>query len=81
MIWYDLRVQRGAERQREVAVGDRAAERAGLGLLDVDVDPLVVTGRLGELVDLLLGDLDVGAVSEMLADEPFELVGAVDHAC
>jgi hypothetical protein len=36
-------------------VGDRPAERALLaGPLDVDVDPLVVAGRLGELVDLLL---------------------------
>ena len=77
---HDLRVQRRAERQRQVAVGDRAAERAGLGAFDVDVDPLVIAGGLGELVDLVLGDLDVRAVAEMLADQALELVGAVDRA-
>ena len=49
-------------------MGDRAAERPGLGPLDVDVDPLVVAGGVGELVDLVLGDLDVVAVAEVLAD-------------
>jgi hypothetical protein len=52
-------------------VGDRAAERAGLRPLDVDVDPLVVAGGVGEQVHLLLGDLDVLAVAEVLADEAF----------
>ena len=33
----------------------------------VDVDPLVVAGRVGELVDALLGDLDPVAVAEVLA--------------
>ena len=47
------------EREREEAVGDRAAERRLLlGALDVHVDPLVITGQVGELVDHLLGDLD-----------------------
>ena len=61
-------------------MGDRAAERSGVGLLDVDVDPLVVAGGVREQVDLILGDLDVRAVAEMLADETLELVGAVDGA-
>src|SRR5690606_41901484 len=38
------------------AVGDGPAERSLLGPLDVDVDPLVVVGRVGELADLLLRD-------------------------
>ena len=59
-------------------MGDRAAERARLGPLDVDVDPLVVTRGLGEQVHLLLGDLRVRAVAEVLADEALQLVGAVD---
>ena len=62
-------------------MGDRPAERSGLGPLDVDVDPLVVAGGLGELVDLLLGDLHVVAVAEVLADERAQLVDAVDRAC
>ena len=61
-------------------MGDRGAERPGLGPLDVDVDPLVVAGGVGELVDLLLGDLDVVAVAEVLADERAQLVESVDRA-
>ena len=46
-----LRQEQVGERQREVAVGDRAAEgRLGGGPLDVDVDPLVVAGGVGERV-------------------------------
>ena len=60
-------------------MGDRPAERPGLGPLDVDVDPLVVAGGVGELVDPLLGDLHVVAVAEVLADErSLQLVDAVD---
>jgi hypothetical protein len=44
------------QRQREEAVRNGRAERPGLGPLLVDVDPLVVAGRLGEQVDLLLRD-------------------------
>ncbi len=36
---------------------DRGAERALSRLGRVDVDPLVVAGGVGELVDPLLGDL------------------------
>ena len=32
-----------------------------LGPLDVDVDPLTVAGELGEAVDHVLGDLDLGS--------------------
>ena len=61
-------------------MGDRPAERARLGPLDVDVDPLMVAGRLGERVHPVLGDLQPVAVAEVLADEFLEPVGAVD-AC
>ena len=37
-------------------MGDGAAERAVRRALDVDVDPLVVAGGVGELVDPLLLD-------------------------
>ena len=49
-------------------MGDRAAERAlGLRALHVDVDPLVVTGRVGEEVHPVLGDLHPVAGAELLA--------------
>ncbi len=57
---------------------DGSAEGTGLGSLDVDVDPLVVTGGIGELVHLLLGDLDVVAVAEVLADLGLQTVDAFD---
>ena len=54
----------------EVAVGDRRAEGAlGLGPLDVDVDPLVVAGELGEGVDVGLGDRAPLARADLLADQ------------
>ncbi len=55
------------QRERQVAVGDRDAEGAlGLRPLDVDVDPLVVAGELGEQVDVLLGDLAPLARADLL---------------
>ena len=46
---------------------DRRAEWAFLGALGIDVDPLVVAGRLGEGVDLLLRDLDPARRPEHIA--------------
>jgi hypothetical protein len=37
--------------------------------LDVDVDPLVVVGGVGEELDPRLGDLDPVAVGDVLADQ------------
>src|SRR3954469_9987871 len=48
----------GQQRERHEAVRDRRAERAGLRPLGIDVDPLVVAGRIGEQIDPLLRDLD-----------------------
>src|SRR4029079_5427767 len=59
----------GPDGEGQQAVGDRRAEGAVAGPLDVDVDPLLVTGELTELVDQLLGDLELGApLAEVLAD-------------
>ena len=44
---------------------DRAAERACRRALRVDVDPLVVAGRVGERVDPLLRDLEPLARAEL----------------
>src|SRR4029077_11696330 len=57
----------GQQREREVAVSDRRAERARRRSLAVDVDPLPVPGRLGERVDALLGHLDPGRRAELSA--------------
>src|SRR5262249_24705887 len=72
--WQEAR----AQGEGEVPEGDGAAEGTGLGPLDVDVDPLVVAGGVGELVHLVLGDLDPVAVAEVLADAGLEPVDAVD---
>ena len=65
-------------------MGDRARRTgSGLGPLGVDVDPLVVAGGVGEQVHLLLGDLDVVAVAEVLADEllqPGDALNGGGHA-
>ena len=53
---HDLRQEAVHQREREIAVRDRRAEGAVLRALDVDVDPLVVAGRVGELVDAILRD-------------------------
>ena len=53
---------------------DGAAERAALGALHVDVDPLVVAGGLGERVDPLLGDLDPVAGADLLAGGRLDLL-------
>ena len=76
----DLGAEPRDQGQGEVAVRDGAAERTGRGLLDVDVDPLVVTGRLGELVDPLLGDLHPLAGAELLAGRLGQLVEGGEHA-
>ena len=48
---------------------DRATEGPGLGPLGIDVDPLVVSGRVREQIHLLLGHGAVLAVAEVCADE------------
>ena len=67
------------ERQGEVAVGDRPAEgRFRVGPVHVDVDPLVVSGGVGERVDLLLGHLDPRAVAEVPASRGADLLDALE---
>src|SRR5581483_1016223 len=72
-----LRQQVRRQGEGEVSVGDGAAERARLGPLRIDVDPLVVTGGVGELVDLLLGDLVPLARGQRLADQLAQALDAV----
>src|SRR6266702_2119520 len=53
--------------QREIAVRDRPAVFSRGGTLRVDVDPLVVVGRIGEAVDAELVDLQPVADPEVTA--------------
>jgi len=57
------------KRQRQEAVRDRGLERRfGRRAHGVGVDPLAVAGRLGELIDARLGDLEPVADRDFLAD-------------
>ena len=57
------------QRQREVAVRDRlAARQLAARALDVDVDPLVIAGRVGELPDAVLGHREPVADGDFLAE-------------
>jgi hypothetical protein len=58
-------------------VGDRPAERRLLRPLDVDVDPVVVAGDVGELVDRLLGHEVPVRDPDLLALVGFEVVQPV----
>ena len=59
---------------------DGPAERAVLRLLHVDVDPLVVTGRVRELVHPLLGDLDPVGGADLLPGSGLDLLERTEHA-
>src|SRR5712671_266710 len=55
-----------------------AARRLALGALDIDMNPLMVAGRVGEFVDLLLGDREPIADPDLLAFIGFQIGGAFD---
>src|SRR5438105_4321572 len=61
-------------REREVPVRDRAAERALRGGFGIDVNPLVVSRRLGEEVDLALVDSVPRARAQVALLRPLELL-------
>src|SRR5262245_9646608 len=69
----DLAQQHRQQRERQVAVRNRRAEGTVRGRLGIDVNPLVITGRLGEQVDLLLRDLVPLARAEVAPGPGFEL--------
>src|SRR5260370_41957643 len=53
-----------------------AARHLALGALDIDMDPLMVAGRVGEFVDLLLGDRIPVADPDLLALISLQIGGA-----
>jgi len=71
-------------RQCQESVGDRASERSVLRPLGIDVDELVVVGDVGELADLVLGDLEPIADSLVRAHIGLEQLersrGSLAHA-
>ena len=58
---------RGSSDKRHVAVRDRLPERAFGRAFRVDVDPLVVTGRIGKQVDVFLSNGHPVALPDRLA--------------
>src|SRR5215472_10627640 len=60
-----------------------AAGHLLFGTLDIDVDPLMVTGRVGEFVDLLLGHQVPVADPDLLALIGLHVASAFDfqHPC
>ena len=55
-----------------------AARHLALAALDIDMDPLMVAGRVGEFVDLLLGHRVPVADPDLLALIGFHVGGAFD---
>ena len=62
-------------------MGNRRAERALGSTLRVDVDPLVVAGRVREAVDPLLVDLQPLGRAELLSDQVCEAAHVVLVSC
>ncbi len=72
--------QCGNQREREESVRDRSAVGTlGLGAGDIDVDPLVVAGDIGEIVDALLVDIHPVADAEFGADRRYRIVDGGDE--
>src|SRR6266446_9337958 len=71
--------ERRYQAEREKAVRDGSAERAlTLRALDIDMDPLMIAGNIGELVDLVLCHLDRLAPAAVFgADLRFQLFDVV----
>ena len=64
----DRRVQLGSERQGEEAVSDGSAEAARAAPLNIEMDPLTVTGYGGEHVNHVLIEQQRFADAELIAD-------------
>ena len=45
------------------------------------MDPLVIAGGFGELVDTFVGYLDVFAVTKVFANSSFESFDSGNHSC
>jgi hypothetical protein len=74
-----LRHEHRSERQCQIAVDDRAAERPGLGPRRIDMDPLMVAGSVREGVHLVLGDLDPVGRAQLHATQGQQALGRRDR--
>src|SRR5262249_10834100 len=71
----------GRQGERQKTMSDRrAARQLALCTLDVNVDPLVVAGRVGKAFDLFLGDLQPVADTDFSADRCFEFIEVIENA-
>src|SRR6266487_5118865 len=69
------------QREREQSMRDRfPTGRFACGAFHVDVDPLLVASRFGELVDAILGDFHPVADADLGADGALEVVKVFEHA-
>ena len=76
----DLIPHVGEHRESEVTVGDGRLERTlHSGTLGVDMNPLVVEGGIGKLVNTFLGQLYPLAHAEVLAKISGKLIVVVDY--
>ena len=62
-------------------MGNGAAEWTTLGAFYVNVDPLMISGRFGKLIDALLADVEILAISEVFANSCFESIDSGNHSC
>jgi hypothetical protein len=60
-------------------MGYWSAERAGLRALNINMNPLVIAGRVGKNIHLLLCDRSVVRVSEMITDQTLEFINTFDN--
>ena len=71
----------GSRDKREKAVRNRCFEwRFTASALNVNVNPLMVKGGIGKLLDALLRDVEPVSNGDFLADEIFESFGGVEDA-
>ena len=60
-------------------MGNRGTDgRLALGPRDIDMDPLIVAGGPGELVDPFLGDLDPVAHADLHPNHRFDFVKVLE---
>src|SRR5690606_26063 len=77
----DAMAQMRNQREGEEAMGDRAPLRHfAAGAFNIDMDPLVVTGRRGKGINARLFDFDPIARSQFLADRPLQFFRRLEYA-
>src|SRR3546814_13758676 len=60
---------------------DRRTKRPGAGLLDVDVNPLVIVGRVGEQIDAVLRDRQPLAAAERMTNGGEYGINRINYGC